>query len=234
MVTMTRASHSRSSLVICLVLFATASAYSQTKQFAIISGRVIDAESTPAFQMEVRAIKADDARTDPDVIFAKDRSFSYVGQDGTYKMNYLPAGRYFVVANADFRRPYSVTYHPGVTDLASAASVTVEEGQELQNINILLGSPSLTPRPIDIVCIWDDGRAAGDTYVNLLVAKYPWIAPISGFSDKGGALRLQGYEGIEYLVDLPDYHDGKKPRVDVVRLSPAAGPNRVRLVLHPR
>src|SRR6266498_2712653 len=106
-------SHSRPVLLTSLVLFLATSAYSQTAQFATISGRVIDADSTPAFQMEVRAIKADDAHANADQIFAKDRIFCYVDQNGTYKLNYLPAGRYIIAANADFRRPYFVTYHPG-------------------------------------------------------------------------------------------------------------------------
>jgi hypothetical protein len=171
---------------------------------------------------------------DPDAIFAKDRIFSYVDQDGTYKLNHLPAGRYIVVANADFRRPYAVTFHPGVKDLANAVGVTVDEGQEVQNINILLGPPSLTLRSIEGVCVWEDGRPAADTRINLLVAKYPWIAPASIGTDKNGSFTLPGYEGIDYLVDLPDYSDGKKPRVDPVRVSPKAGMNWVRLVLHPR
>jgi len=227
-------SYLRLVVVSCFVLFLTTSTYSQAVQFATISGRVNDADSTPAFQMEVRAIKADDAHANPDAIFAKDRIFSYVGQNGTYKLNYLPAGRYIVVANADFRRPYTITYHPGVTELAYAAAVTVVAGQELQNVNIFLGRPSLTPRAIEVTCVWADGRVAGNTYVNLLVAKYPWIAPSSGSTDKNGTITLHGYEGFEYLVDLPDYHDGKKPRVDVAKVSPVAAVSRVRLVLHPR
>ena len=115
-----------------------------------------------------------------------------------------------------------------------AAEVTVGVGAEAQDINILLGRPSLTSRSITGVCVWDDGRPAADIYVNLLVAKYPWGAPSSNSTNKDGTFRLNGYEGIEYLIDLPDYHDGKKPRVDVVKISPRAGPNRVRLVLHPR
>ena len=225
-------SYSQPVLVTCFVLLLAASAQSQNARFATISGRVIDANSTPAFQMEVRAIRADDAHANADAIFAEDRIFSYVDQNGTYKLN-LWAGSYIVVANADFRRPYSVTYHPGVSDLAYAASVTVGAGQELQNVNILLDRPSLTLRAIDGVCVWDDGRPAGDTRVNLLVAKYPWIAPASIETDKTGSFTLHGYEGIEYLLDLPDYHDGKKPRVDVVKISLTAGANRVRLVLHP-
>jgi hypothetical protein len=217
-----------------LILFPPLSAYSQTAQFGTISGRVIDADSTPAFQMEVRAIKADDALTDSDAVFAKDRIFSYVDQSGTYKLNYLTAGRYFVVANADFRRPYAVTFHPGVTEMTFGAEVTVVAGAEAQNINILLGGPSLTSHSITGVCVWDDGRPAADMYVNLLVAKYPWSAPSSSSTNKDGTFKLNGYEGIEYLIDLPDYHDGKKPRVDVVKISPTAGANRVRLVLHPR
>jgi len=194
----------------------------------------MDADSIPAFQMEVRAIKADDANANADAVFAKDRIFSYVDQNGTYKLNYLPAGRYVVVANADFRWPYTVTYHPGVSDLAYAAAVTVVAGQEIQNINILLGRPSLTLRAIEGVCVWDDGRPVPDMRVNLLVAKYPWIVPASIGTDKIGSFTLRGYVGIEYLVDLPDYGDGKKPRVDVVKISPTASANRVRLVLHPR
>jgi hypothetical protein len=90
-------SYTLSVLFAFLILFLPLSAYSQTAQFGTISGRVIDADSTPAFQMEVRAIKADDARADSDAVFAKDRIFSYVDQSGTYKINYLTAGRYFVV-----------------------------------------------------------------------------------------------------------------------------------------
>jgi hypothetical protein len=217
-----------------LILFLPLSAYSQTAQFGTISGRVIDFDSTPAFQMEVRAITADDARADSDAVFAKDRVFSYVDQSGTYKLNYLPAGRYFVVANADFRRPYTVTFHPGVTEVTFAAEVTVVAGAETRSINILLGRPSLTLRSIAGVCVWDDGRPAAATRVNLLVAKYPWIAPASIETEKDGSFTLPGYEGIEYLVDLPDYHDGKKPRVDVAKITPSAGQNRVRVVLHPR
>ena len=224
----------RTVLVACFGFLLATSARSQATQFGTISGRVIDADSTPAFQMEVRAVKADDANAGADAIFAKDRIFSYVDQNGTYKLNYLPAGRYIVVANADFRRPYTVTYHPGVNELAYAAAVTVVNGQEIQNINILLGRPSLTLRTIEGVCVWDDGRPAADKYVNLLVAKYPWGAPSSSSTDKNGAFTLHGYEGIEYLIDLPDYRDGKKPRVDVIKISPTASANRVRLVLHPR
>ena len=227
-------SYARIVLSMWFGLVLATSASSQTTQFGTITGRVIDADSTPAFQMEVRAIKADDANTDADAVFAKDRIFSYVGQDGAYKLNYLPAGRYIVVANADFRRPYTVTYHPGVNALAYAAPVTIVAGQEAQNINILLDRPSLTLRTIEGICVWDDGRPAPDTRVNLLVAKYPWIAPASIGADKSGSFTLHGYEGIEYLIDLPDYRDGKKPRVDVVKISPTAGANRVRLVLHPR
>lgn len=227
-------SYTRTVLLACFCFSLATSARSQSPQFGTISGRVIDADSTPAFQMEVRAIKAEDANADPEAIFAKDRIFSYVDQNGTYNLNYLPAGRYVVVANADFRRPYTVTYHPGVNDLAYAAAVTVVTGQKVQNINILLGQPSLTLRTIEGICVWDDGRPAADKYVNLLVAKYPWGAPNSSSTDKNGAFTLYGYQGIEYLIDLPDYRDGKKPRVDVVKISPTAGANRVRLVLHPR
>jgi len=184
--------------------------------------------------MEVRAIRADDAHANADAVFAKNRIFSYVDQNGTYRLNYLPAGRYIVVANADFRRPYSVTYHPGVNDLAYAAAVTIVAGQELQNINILLDRPSLKLREIEGVCVWDDGRPAGETRINLLVAKYPWIAPASIETDKNGSFTLHGYEGMEYLLDLPDYHDGKKPGVVPVKVSPTADANRVRLVLRSR
>jgi hypothetical protein len=215
-------------------LLVATTAYAQTPQFGAVSGRVLDADSKPAFQMEVRAARADMVAADPDSIFAKDRIFSYVDQNGSYKLNYVPAGRYILVANADFRRPYAVTYHPGVTDWAYAAVVTVVAGQEVQNINILVDRPSLTLRAIEGVCVWEDGRPAADTRINLLVAKYPWGAPDSTGTDKNGSFTLHGYEGIEYLVDLPDYSDGKKPRVDPVKVSPKAGVNRVRLVLHPR
>ena len=94
---------------------------------------MFDSDGKPAFQMEVRVMKADLVQADSDAIFAQNRKFSYVEQNGNYELKDLAPGRYILAVNADHRKPYHVTYHPAAEGVAQAVIITVEENQKIRN-----------------------------------------------------------------------------------------------------
>ena len=67
--------------------------------------------------------------------------------------------------------------------------------------------------------------------MNLVVAKYPWIAPYSMDTDEKGRFLLYGYEGIEYLVKAAGDSKYGKMRAEPLEVSPTMGMKPVRLVL---
>src|SRR5687768_4314684 len=147
-------------LLSCLFLTDAPTSRSQAQHRGSISGRVFDSESKPAFQVEVRVMKAEIVEADPEAIFAEYTRFSYVDQSGSYKLEYLAPGRYILAVNADYRLPYAVTYYPGVKDVAHTSIITVEQNQETRNINVLLEHPSLTARVIEGIVVRTDGSPA--------------------------------------------------------------------------
>ena len=217
-------------LVSCLALLVAPTSLCNAQHRGSISGRVFDSDSKPAFQMEVRVMKAEIVEADPEAIFAEHRSFSYVDQSGSYKLEYLAPGRYILAVNADHRLPYRLRYYPGIEDVAHAAIITVEPNQEIRNIDVLLDRPSLTPRLIEGIVVRADGTPV-NTRVNLVVAKYPWIAPGSISTDEKGRFSLHGYEGIKYLLKIADYSKVEKMRAEPVEVFPKIGMKPVRLVL---
>ncbi|MGI8835932.1 MAG: carboxypeptidase-like regulatory domain-containing protein [Pyrinomonadaceae bacterium] len=218
-------------LLSCLALPDATTAQSQPQHLGSISGRVFDSESKPAFQMEVRVMKADLVEADPEAIFAENRSFTYVNQDGSYELKYLAPGRYILAVNADHRFPYLVTYYPGINQVGNTAIVTVQQNQQTGKIDVLLNRPSLTQRVIEGTAIWEDGNPATNVLINLVLAKYPWMAPSSSLTDKDGRFKLYGFEHIKYLAKVADYTRDKKMRVEPVEVSPKVGMKPVRLVL---
>jgi hypothetical protein len=217
-------------LVSCLALLVAPTSLCNAQHRGSISGRVFDSESKPAFQMEVRVMKAEIVEANPEAIFAEDRSFSYVDQIGSYHLKYLAPGRYILAVNADYRLPYPVTYYPGIKDVAHTTIITVEQNQEIRNIDVLLDRPSLTRRVIEGIVVRGDGSPA-NARVNLVVAKYPWTAPYSSDTDEKGRFSLYGYEGIKYLVKIADYSKDKKLVAEPVEVSPKVGMKPVRVVL---
>jgi len=216
-----------------LALLVTPTSLCNAQNRGIISGRVFDSESKPAFQIEVRVMKAEIVEADPEAIFAGQRSFSYIDQSGSYKLEYLAAGRYVLAVNADHRLPYPVTYYPGIKDVIHTSIITVEQDQETRNIDVLLERPSLTLRVIEGRVVRSDGSPA-KARINLVVAKYPWIAPYSIDSDEKGRFSLHGYEGINYLIKVADYSEDKRMEAEPVAVSPKAGMKPVQLVLRSR
>ena len=183
--------------------------------------------------MEVRAVKADAAEADPESVFAAERIYVYVDQDGSYNLKWLPPGRYIIAVNADHRLPYPVTYYPGVQDISQAAAITVEGSQQLQDINFLLDRPTLSPRLVNGAVVWADGSPAAGAHINLLVAKYPWIAPGSISADEEGHFSLYGYEGVKYLLRAwATAKDKGEMHAEPIEVSPAENAKRIRLVLN--
>jgi hypothetical protein len=170
-----------------------------TNNLAKISGQVFDVEGKPAFQIEVRLVKADEVAANPEAVFAEDRKFVYIDQGGNYELQWVPPGRYLLAVNADFRFGYPVTYYPDTQDITHAKVITVSQAENLQNINITLPSKTLVRRVGSGLVIDVDGHLVPGAHVTIVVAKYPWIGPSADIAEEGDFL-ITGFEGIEYLL----------------------------------
>lgn len=169
-------------------------------RLAKISGRVLDAEGKPAFQMEIRVTKAEEVEANPDAIFAEQRRFTYIDQNGNYELQWVPPGRYIITVNADHRFEYPVTYYPNTQDIVRAIIITVEQSDDLKAADIVLPAPTLRRREVKGLVTHGDGRPASGAEVRLLLAKYPWSSPTSATTDNEGHFSVTGFEGIDYLL----------------------------------
>ena len=78
-----------------LLILLSVCSHSQADSQASLSGRVFDAEGKAGFQMEVRVMKADAVEANPESIFAENRIYVYVDQDGSYSLMRVSAGVVF-------------------------------------------------------------------------------------------------------------------------------------------
>jgi hypothetical protein len=98
-----------------------------------VSGMVVDRFGEPVEGVTIRAWR---------VRFAEGRSIaqpaaapSRTDDRGQYRLFHVPPGRYVVVAAPD-EPQFAAVYHPGVTSIASAASITVGRSQEVPGVHI--------------------------------------------------------------------------------------------------
>jgi len=168
------------------------------KTLSRISGRVLDIDGKPAFQTEVRLAKADDVAANKDAVFVQNRTYAYIDQSGYYQLEWVPAGQYLLIVNADFRFGYAVTYYPDTQDITRAKVLTVGQSENIQNINISLPSPTMW-RGVKGLITDAEGHPVQGAQATLFVAKYPWIAP-GGSTAEEGVFSVAGFEGVEYLL----------------------------------
>jgi len=110
------------------LLFIAAIAVSQTSP--TISGRLLNRDGSPAANIRVMAVSAQDAslQAGQEIV-----SFAQTDATGNYRLENVPPGKYFVTAGF----VEAPSYYPGVPDFARATVVTLTAGSSLQGIDFL-------------------------------------------------------------------------------------------------
>jgi uncharacterized protein (TIGR03437 family) len=137
-------------------------------------------------------------------------------QDGTYRIDGVPPGQYFVYAHplppdADIRGPWnaaggivaasgatSALFYPGTTDLQAAKPVPVEIGKTASGINIALTNRTFVPLyDAGVYGYFSNSTAAPvkPAYVNMLAGDSTVVASGAGLGSNGQAPGL----GVQFL-----------------------------------
>ncbi len=110
------------------LLFTAVIAVSQTS--TSISGRVLNRDGSPAVNIRVMAVSAQDSSLQ---VGREIVSFAQTDATGNYRLEDVPTGRYFITAGI----VEAPSYYPGVADSACATAVTLTAGSSLQGIDFL-------------------------------------------------------------------------------------------------
>lgn len=99
-----------------------------------IAGRLLSGDGTPASNTRIAAMPWTDDKTTAPVL----ESIVQTGKDGSYRLEGLVPGKYYVVAGL-LDLP---SYYPGVSSLERATTITVEPGMTVSGINFTLARPA--------------------------------------------------------------------------------------------
>ena len=108
---------------------------------------------------------------------ARELYWASQGKEGFFKFVHLPPGRYLLVVNSDDKQdpefPYPRTFYPAVHDRDSAKVITLQGGEQLNDLDIRV-KPQFTPRHLLVRVSWADGRLIKDhVYVDAQGTEHP-------------------------------------------------------------
>jgi hypothetical protein len=99
-----------------------------------ITGRLLSGNGTPASNARIAAMPLTEDKTAAPVL----ESIVQTGKDGSYRLENLLPGKYYVFAGL-IELP---SYYPGVSSLERATAITVEPGRTVSDLNFTLARPA--------------------------------------------------------------------------------------------
>jgi len=197
-----------------------------------VSGRVLDVQGNPVpnLPLNMRGAPSNQNRINTFLYATTDA-------DGHFEFKIVPPGDYllgFRIMNSSQadNTPYPRTFFPGVTAKALATVVSVREGESLQRLVLQMPLP-LTPRTVEGIVVWQDGRPAtgASVYLNL-IEEGEMTAFSSAQVDEQGRFTLKVFEGMQYKVSASRQGSaGKYLQSDWVELPMNFSREPIRLVL---
>jgi hypothetical protein len=109
----------------------------QVQQAGTVSGVLKDSAGKPLPGIRMAAIARPQSQEEA-ITGAAMSSLAETDGEGRYKLEGIPAGRYYIAAG----RLDAQTYYPGTTNLATAKEVTITPGSTLSQIDFVLGETS--------------------------------------------------------------------------------------------
>ena len=159
--------------------------------------------------------------------------------DGTFSID-VPPGVYYIVANYDWpatqNAPVLTTYYPGVESESAAKAVAVKANEKLKGIDIKV-TRVLAAKTFEVTVTGADGSPVPSADAYLTQVNQAGIAGSDSgatYADKNGHVKLNGFEGIEYIVWAENGVGAKKVCAPMQKLDkdhPPAGPIAMQLTL---
>jgi hypothetical protein len=197
------------------------------KATAKISGRVVDNIDQPVPHLTVYLYPVFDGQD----FSGGDYEFAISKEDGSYEIEGLRAGSYFLGVNIgripDVADPYPTTFYPGVSKAEQARIIHLEQNQSLKGIDLHL-PPRLFEREIKGVVLWPDGTPVAkydqdpDTVMppslsldNPVTLQY--VSALRGPGDSGqhfdskGNFSIVGFEDYTYLIHATAVDKNDRP-----------------------
>ena len=131
-----------------------------------VRGRVLDPKGSPMHEVCVCLLQPD----------AKDRfgPSDCTDKSGRFEITAVPPGEYILAANADnklsFREPFQRIFYAGVSEVERAAVISVQAGQTIENLDIVVPKTEETVT-IEGVLSYSDGTPAVREAVKFKVAE---------------------------------------------------------------
>ena len=175
--------------------------YFEAREKGSISGQVLDSLGRAVPNVAVTIMPADRVGTEKS---SYPGMWEYTDDNGRYEFEGVSAGRYLIGVNISFAPdaddPYPPTYYPGVSDVAQAKVISLDDRQQLINHNIHL-APRLKSQFIRGRVQWPDGRPVVNAVITLVDMEYPW-EPIAGKdeSDAQGYFTVTGFKNRRYKI----------------------------------
>lgn len=164
-----------------------------------ISGRVLNADSTPAAQVPVLLVPAGDAQAP-----AAYSSYMHTqaNGDGHFEFKGVAPGEYVLGVSLlnppSELAPFPKTFYPGVDRFDGATHLKLGEAGQISNLQFQL-PPKLTATKLSILVVWPDGRrvAGAEVVVNDTEFNGP---PWSWHADNDGRAEAPVFEGRTYSL----------------------------------
>jgi hypothetical protein len=180
-----------------------------------ITGRLLSGGTTPASNTRIAAMPLSEDKTTAPVL----ESIVQTGKDGSYRLEGLVPGKYYVFAGL-LDLP---SYYPGVSSLERATVITVEPGMTVSGINFTLARPA----GMKVIGRIVGPPSIGNSEVKLTalrgsVARDATVVAIDGVFDFDGilpgdyrlALTSRGSSNISLTVTDKDIRDIQLAAVD--------------------
>jgi hypothetical protein len=112
-----------------------------------ISGRIVDADNQPLPRVRVAVLRTGYIDGRPGLVNVRTGGFAISDDHGDYRIFWIPAGEYYVVAMPERSSvpiesdtAYVATYYPGTTDWSAARPVRVTDDRQPMSVNLQVQS----------------------------------------------------------------------------------------------
>lgn len=132
---------------------------------------------------------------------------------GEYSFDGIPPGRFLLGirldSDSELNIPYPRIYYDGATESGKATVLELQEGQQIDNIDMRLPAP-LQTRIISGL-VQSNGRSDANAWVSLQISEYPSSRSAIIACDAQGRFWFQAFAGLRYSVSANDSLGRSKP-----------------------